>query len=295
MANTNLDNIDLSEYPHINKGLEGIVAFSTSKSFIDGQKGELIYAGYNIDTLAENATFEEVCFLLWNDRLPNKNELDELKNKMVAQRELPKPVLTYIKSTSKDAEPMAVLRSAVSMLADFQDNTSNTDSAIAIAAQMPTIVAAFARARDGKEVVAPLDSGSTAFNFLYMLNDEEPGKEAEKTMDLCLILHAEHGMNASTFTGRAICSTKSDMFSAVTGAIGALKGPLHGGANTAVKKILIRQIPLSLPRRNLTIKKRSWALDTACTKHLIPVPVCSEACRKVCLKRQVMKRFMNGQ
>ncbi len=239
MANTNLDNIDLSEYPHINKGLEGIVAFSTSKSFIDGQKGELIYAGYNIDTLAENATFEEVCFLLWNDRLPNKNELDELKNKMVAQRELPKPVLTYIKSTSKDAEPMAVLRSAVSMLADFQDNTSNTDSAIAIAAQMPTIVAAFARARDGKEVVAPLDSGSTAFNFLYMLNDEEPGKEAEKTMDLCLILHAEHGMNASTFTGRAICSTKSDMFSAVTGAIGALKGPLHGGANTAVMNMLL--------------------------------------------------------
>src|SRR6056297_2868610 len=153
MANTNLDNIDLSEYPHINKGLEGIVAFSTSKSFIDGQKGELIYAGYNIDTLAENATFEEVCFLLWNDRLPNKNELDELKNKMVAQRELPKPVLTYIKSTSKDAEPMAVLRSAVSMLADFQDNTSNTDSAIAIAAQMPTIVAAFARARDGKKLL----------------------------------------------------------------------------------------------------------------------------------------------
>jgi len=239
MANTSLDNIDLSEYPHINKGLEGIVAFSTSKSFIDGQKGELIYAGYNIDTLAENATFEEVCFLLWNDRLPNKDELDELKNKMVAQRELPKPVLTYIKSTSKDAEPMAVLRSAVSMLADFQDNTSSTDSAIAIAAQMPTIIAAFARARDGKEVVAPLDSGSTAFNFLYMLNDEEPGKEAEKTMDLCLILHAEHGMNASTFTGRAICSTESDMFSAITGAIGALKGPLHGGANTAVMNTLL--------------------------------------------------------
>lgn len=239
MANTNLDNIDLSEYPYINKGLEGIVAFSTSKSFIDGQKGELIYAGYNIDTLAENATFEEVCFLLWNDRLPNKEELDELKNKMVAQRKLPEPVLTYIKSTSKDAEPMAVLRSAVSMLADFQDDTSNTDSAIAITAQMPTIIAAFARARDGKDVVAPLDSGSTAFNFLYMLNDEEPGKEAEKTMDLCLILHAEHGMNASTFTGRAICSTKSDMFSAITGAIGALKGPLHGGANTAVMNMLL--------------------------------------------------------
>jgi citrate synthase len=239
MAKQNLDNIDLSEYPYINKGLEGIVAFSTTKSFIDGQKGELIYAGYNIDTLAENATFEEVCFLLWNDRLPNKSELDKLNEKMVSQRKLPEPVLNYIKSTRKEAEPMAVLRTAVSMLADFEDSSVNTDSAIAMAAQMPTIIAAFARARDGKDVVEPLKDGSTAFNFLYMLNGEKPGKEAEKTMDLCLILHAEHGMNASTFTGRAICSTESDMFSAVTGAIGALKGPLHGGANTAVMNMLL--------------------------------------------------------
>lgn len=239
MAKQNLDNIDTNEYPHINKGLEGIVAFSTTKSFIDGQKGELIYCGYNIDTLAENATFEEVCFLLWNDRLPKQDELDELNEKLVSQRSLPDPVLEYIKSTNKDAEPMAVLRTAVSMLADFQDSDSNTESAIAMAAQMPTIVAAFARSRDGKEIVEPLDEGSTAFNFLYMLNGEKPGEQAEKTMDLCLILHAEHGMNASTFTGRAICSTQSDMFSAVTGAIGALKGPLHGGANTAVMNMLL--------------------------------------------------------
>ncbi|NBC64437.1 MAG: citrate synthase [Bacteroidetes bacterium] len=239
MAKQNLDTIDTSEYPHINKGLEGIVAFSTTKSFIDGQKGELIYAGYNIDTLAENATFEEVCFLMWNDRLPTKDELDTLKKKLIDQRELPNPVLNYIKNTNKDAEPMAVLRSAVSMLADFQHNTSNIDSAVAIAAQMPTIIAAFARAREGKEILTPLKDGSTAFNFLYMLNGEKPGNEAEKTMDLCLILHAEHGMNASTFTGRAICSTQSDMFSAITGAIGALKGPLHGGANTAVMNMLL--------------------------------------------------------
>ncbi len=234
MAKQNLDNIDLSEYPYINKGLEGIVAFSTTKSFIDGQKGELIYAGYNIDTLAENATFEEVCFLLWNDRLPDKKELDELNNKMVAQRKLPQPVINYIKSTNKEAEPMAVLRSAVSMLADFQDSSSNTESAIAMAAQMPTIIAAFARSRDGKEIVEPLDEGSTAFNFLYMLNGEKPGKEAEKTMDLCLILHAEHGMNASTFTGRLLNSIRH-----VFRPIGALKGPLHGGANTAVMNMLL--------------------------------------------------------
>jgi len=239
MANQNLDNMDLSEYPYINKGLDGIVAFSTTKSFIDGQKGELIYAGYNIDTLAEHATFEEVCFLLWNDRLPKQEELDDLNKKMIGQRELPEPVLNYIQSTNKKAEPMAVLRTAVSMLADFEDSSNNTDAAVAMAAQMPTIVAAFARAREGKDIVEPLDNGSTAFNFLYMLNGEKPGKEAEKTMDLCLILHAEHGMNASTFTGRAICSTQSDMFSAVTGAIGALKGPLHGGANTAVMNMLL--------------------------------------------------------
>ncbi len=240
MAKQNLDSIDTDQYPYINKGLEGIVAFSTTKSFIDGQKGELIYAGYNIDTLAENATFEEVCFLLWNDRLPNQKELDKLKNDLIGQRKLPEPVLNYIKTTNKKAEPMSVLRSAVSMLADFQDKDStNMLDAVAMAAQMPTIIAAFARARDGKEIVEPLDEGSTAFNFLYMLNGEKPGKEAEKTMDLCLILHAEHGMNASTFTGRAICSTQSDMFSAIAGAIGALKGPLHGGANTAVMNMLL--------------------------------------------------------
>ncbi len=245
MAKLKLQDIDTNEYPHINRGLEGIIAFSTTKSSIDGQKGELIYAGYNIDTLAENATFEEVCFLLWNDRLPNKQELDALKKKLIEERKVPDPVLDYIKNTNKDAEPMAVLRSATSMLADFapeETGDSNQDyqnQAIAMTAQMPTIVAAFDRVRNGKEIVAPLKEGSTAFNFLYMLNGEKPGTQAENTMDLCLILHAEHGMNASTFTCRTICSTESDIYSAVTGAIGALKGPLHGGANTAVMNMLL--------------------------------------------------------
>lgn len=245
MAQNNLDNIDTSEYPHINKGLDGIVAFSTTKSFIDGQKGVLIYSGYNVDILAENATFEEVCFLLWHDRLPNSEELETLKKQLISERNLPNPVLEYIKTTNKSAEPMAVLRTAVSMLADFQDENSgnsedeNLNDAISMTAQMPTIVAAFDRVRNGKDIVSPLSEGSTAFNFLYMLNGEKPGKAAEKTMDLCLILHAEHGMNASTFTARTICATESDMFSAVTGAIGALKGPLHGGANTAVMNTLL--------------------------------------------------------
>lgn len=245
MAKQNLQEIDTTDYPHINRGLEGIVAFSTTKSFIDGQKGELIYSGFNIDTLAENATFEEVCFLLWNDRLPNKKELDELNKKLIAEREVPEPVLNYIKHTDKGAEPMAVLRTATSMLADFSPEQTgdpvvdNQNQAIAMTAQMPTIVAAFERVRNGKEVIHPLNEGSTAFNFLYMLNGEEPGEQASKTMNLCLILHAEHGMNASTFTCRTICSTESDIYSAVSGAIGALKGPLHGGANTAVMKMLL--------------------------------------------------------
>ncbi len=235
---------DEQEYPHINKGLDGIVAFSTTKSFIDGKVGDLIYSGYHIDTLAENATFEEVCFLLWNDRLPNSSELNHLKKELIDHRELPETVLTYIKSTSKDAEPMAVLRTAVSMLADSDstfgkyDESLFMDQAISITARIPSIIAAFDRSRKGKDIISPLKEGSTAFNFLYMLNGEKPGEQAEKTMDLCLILHAEHGMNASTFTARTITATMSDMYSSVTGAIGALKGPLHGGANEAVMKMI---------------------------------------------------------
>ena len=245
MPNNLHPRFDETTYPHINKGLDGIVAFSTTKSFIDGQKGELIYAGYNIDTLAENATFEEVCFLLWNDRLPNSTELEALKTALIKERNLPEVVLNYITTTDKNSEPMAVLQTAVSMLADF-DPTKGAynpalfkDQAIALTAKIPAIIATFDRYRHGKEIITPLTTGSTAKNFLYMLNGVEPGKQAEKTMDLCLILHAEHGMNASTFTVRTICATMSDMFSAIAGGIGALKGPLHGGANTAVMNTLL--------------------------------------------------------
>ncbi len=246
MAESLTNDVDLSQYPHINKGLEGIVAFSTTKSFIDGQKGELIYAGYNIDTLAEKATFEEVCFLLWHDRLPEEDELDKLIAQLQSERSLPEPVISYLKNTSRTAEPMSVLRTAVSMLSDFHDvDEESTDKefrinkAISITAKIPTIIAAFDRVRNGNEIIEPLPDQSTAYNFLYMLNGERPGSQSERSMDLCLILHAEHGMNASTFTCRAICSTESDMYSAVTGAIGALKGPLHGGANQQVMNMLL--------------------------------------------------------
>lgn len=242
MSNDLHTGFDESKYPYINKGLEGIVAFSTTKSSIDGQSGELIYQGYNIDELAENSTFEEVCFLLWNDRLPNEEELNALQEKLQTRRELPKVIVDYLHTVNKKSNPMSVLRSAVSMLSesdiDLPDD-SFYEKAINITAKMPTIIAAFSRIRSGEEMVAPLSEGSTAYNFLYMLNNERPGKQAEKTLDLCLILHAEHGMNASTFTCRAICATLSDMYSAVTGAIGSLKGPLHGGANTAVMNTLL--------------------------------------------------------
>ena len=233
------------EFPHINRGLDGIVAFSTNKSSINGEKGELIYSGYLIDDLAEHATFEEVCFLLWHDRLPNQDELNELKQALRSQRELPESVINYIKSTPKDAEPMGVLRSAVSMLADHDPDPTDRNEgafykkAVNITAKIPAIIASFDRSRKNKDIVTPLDEGSTAYNFLYMLNGEKPGSKAEHTMDVCLILHAEHGMNASTFTGRTICSTESDIYSAVTGAIGALKGPLHGGANQQVMNMLL--------------------------------------------------------
>ncbi len=242
MSNDLHTGFDETKYPYINKGLEGIVAFSTTKSSIDGQSGELIYEGYNIDELAENSTFEEVCFLLWNDRLPNQEELDALQEKLQTRRELPQVIIDYLHSVNIKSNPMAVLRSAVSMLSesdiDLPDD-SFYEKAINITAKMPTIIAAFSRIRSGETMVSPLSEGSTAYNFLYMLNGERPGKQAEKTLDLCLILHAEHGMNASTFTCRAICATMSDMYSAVTGAIGSLKGPLHGGANTAVMNTLL--------------------------------------------------------
>lgn len=241
---TTTPEIDFSAYPHLDKGLEGIVAFSSRKSFIDGAKGELIYSGYNIHDLADNSTFEEVCFLLWNERLPNPAELQELHKQLQAERELPEAVTQYIQSTSDSAEPMDVLRTAVSMLADFDDESSDNSpevtlrKSIRITAKIPTIIAAFSRKRSGNSILSPLKEHSTAYNFLYMLNGEEPGKNAERSMDLCLILHAEHGMNASTFTCRSVAATMSDVHAAVTAAAGSLKGPLHGGANTAVMNML---------------------------------------------------------
>jgi citrate synthase len=227
-----------------NAGLEGVVIAQTQLSAINGEKGELIYAGYDIDDLARNTTFEEVAFLLWNGKLPNKQELDGLKAELAAERPLTPEILELLRSFGKDANSMAVLRTAVSAMglydAEADDNSgeANRRKAIRMTAKMPTIIAAYDRIRGGKEPVEPRGDLGTAANFLYMLNGE-PARDLEaRTMDAALVLHAEHGMNASTFSGRVTAATLSDIYSAVVSAIGTLKGASHGGANTRVMEML---------------------------------------------------------
>jgi citrate synthase len=226
-------------------GLKGVIALESELSSIDGEKGELIYRGYTIEDLAKHATYEEVVYLLWNGELPNASELTELRSQLRANRALPEEILDILRNAPETAHPMAVLRTAVSALSFFDEEAEDMDvdanrrKATRILAGIPTIIAAFDRLRKGLEPIAPLDEGSMAYNFLYMLNGEKPGAAAERTFDVCLVLHADHGLNASTFTSRVIGSTLSDMYSAITGGIGALKGPLHGGANREVMRMLL--------------------------------------------------------
>lgn len=224
------------------KGLEGIVAAASKvSSIIDGQ---LTYGGYTIDDLADNATFEEVVFLLWNDCLPNAEELKALSEALMKEATLPEEVIDTLARAPKSANAMATIRTALSQLALYDEESedmsdeANMRKAIRLQAQVATIVTAFARLRKGEQPVAPKEGLSYAANFLYMLNGEEPSEVAEKTIDKALILHADHELNASTFTARVCVATLSDMYSGVTAAMGALKGPLHGGANEAVMKML---------------------------------------------------------
>ncbi|MBH5317231.1 citrate synthase [Paenibacillus sp. GSMTC-2017] len=224
------------------KGLEGIVAAASSiSSIIDGV---LTYRGIDIDDLAENASFEEVAYLLWYGKLPNRSELDELQTKLDQYAEVPSAVFEQMKLYPKDTNSMAALRTAVSSLALY-DGAANDMSpeanqlkAIKLQAQIPTVIAAFARIREGKEPVAPKKGVSISHNFLYMLTGNEPAEVAVKALDQALVLHADHELNASTFAARVTVATLSDIYSGVTSAIGALKGPLHGGANEAVMVML---------------------------------------------------------
>jgi len=225
-------------------GLEGVVAADSSICYIDGERGILSYRGFNIHTLAENATFEETAYLLWFARLPRRSELDDLKRKLAAERGVPGPVMDFLRAVPPKAVPMHVLRTTVSLLgvydpeAEDMSEEANVRKSIRLTGQMATIVAAFHRLRNGKHPVDPDPALSHAANFLYMLNGERPAQISERTFDIALILHADHEFNASTFAGRVTGATLADLHSSVTAALGALKGPLHGGANEAVMKML---------------------------------------------------------
>ena len=226
-------------------GLRGVVVGASTVSDVVGDKGELIYQGYNIHDLAKHSTFEEVAFLLWNKRLPTQAELDELNSLLADSYAVPKEVFDVMRHLPRDADPIDVLRTAVSALESY-DATARDLSvgnsrkvAIKLTAQFATLVAASERIRNGKDPIDPLPNANIATNFLYMLKGEKPSDHDAKLFDACLILHADHELNASTFTARVVAGTLASVYAAVVGAIGALSGPLHGGANTNVMKTLL--------------------------------------------------------
>jgi len=227
------------------KGLEGIVAANSGICWIDGEAGVLAYRGIDIHELAENSTFEETTYLLWNGRLPNQLDLREFTSQLALARSLDRRIVDLIRNFPTSATPMEVLRTAVSALsffdADEKDNShdANVRKSYNLTAQIAMIVAIYDRIRKGKEIVPPDRSLSHAANFLWMLNGVKPSETATRTLDIALILHADHELNASTFAARVIAATLSDIHSAITGAIGALKGPLHGGANEGVMRLLL--------------------------------------------------------
>ena len=226
------------------KGLEGIVATTSSICWIDGDAGVLAYRGIDIHTLAEQSNFEETTYLLWNGRLPKAAELETFHRDLAKARRLDPKIIELLRSFPKDVTPMEVLRTAVSALScydpDERDNShdANVRKSFRLTSQIAMLVALYDRIRKGKPLVDADPSLSHAGNFLWMLNGEKPSETATRTMDIALILHADHELNASTFAARVIAATLSDIHSAITGAIGALKGPLHGGANEAVMHML---------------------------------------------------------
>jgi citrate synthase len=228
----------------ITTGLEGVIAGESEICYIDGYQGVLSYRGYNIHTLADNATFEEVIFLLWNGWLPKQTELNELKRQLVAARPLAPQIVEFLRSAPK-ANPMDVLRTAVSMLSLFDPEAAdmsaeaNQRKAVKLMSQTATIVTTYDRLRNGKAVVEGDPKLGFAANFLYTLTERRPDDVMERAFDVAMILHADHELNASTFAARVTAATLSDIYSSVTSGIGALKGPLHGGANQDVIKWLL--------------------------------------------------------
>jgi citrate synthase len=245
------------------KGLEGVVVAESELSHIDGDAGTLIYRGYDIEDLAAGASYEEVLYLLWHGSLPTREQLEEFSDAMASEHAVDESVIEALRTlAAEDERPMAALRTGVSMLSatDPEADADPRDAEVArrkgrrIVARIPTILAAYDRLRRGKEPVEPDESLSYAGNFLYMLTGEQPGDVAEETFDMALTLHADHGFNASTFTAMVIASTFADVYSSVTGGIGALSGPLHGGANQDVMEALF-----DLDESDMTA--REWVVD----------------------------------
>ena len=234
----------MTSISHAPRGLEGVTATNSSICYIDGDQGVLAYRGIDIHELAERSTFEECCYLLWFARLPNRGELQELKLNLARERKLDASIISLLRQAPKHALPMDVLRTVVSALSFYDpeekvnDAEANVRKSIRLTSQIAYVVAAYDRIRKGKSVIDPDRSLSHAANFLYQLTGQIPSATAERALDIALILHADHELNASTFAARVVAATLSDMHSAIAAAIGALKGPLHGGANEAVFRIL---------------------------------------------------------
>jgi citrate synthase len=228
-----------------NIGLRGVKVADTRISDVDGEKGILIYRGFNIIDLAQFSTFEEVSFLLLNDHLPTQEELKKFQSELASERKIPPPIFDYMKRLPPSANPMDVLQSAVPVLGSYdlqlheETKEANLKKALRLIAKLPNLVAAWDRIRNGKEPVLPHPELSHAGNFLYMLSGSLPDPETARDFDICLILHAEHSFNASTFAGREVASTHAHLYAAIAAAIGALSGELHGGANSEVMRMLL--------------------------------------------------------
>jgi len=226
------------------RGLEGLLAGETRVGHVDGANGKLYYAGYDIHDLAKHCCYEECVFLLWNDRLPTREELGGFRSQLVREMTLPQPLIQWFKRVPRGVHPMVMLRSAVSDLALYDEETednseaANRRKAIRLVAGVSAVIAGFHRIHNKKPLLEPNLKRGIAFNFLRMFNGQDPTKEEEEAMELMYVLHAEHEFNASTFAARVTASTLADIYAAVTAAIGALKGPLHGGANQRVMEML---------------------------------------------------------
>ena len=226
------------------RGLEGVVAAETRISYVDGVQGELVYQGYNIHQLAERVSYDEVVYLLWNGQLPTAKQLNELKHRLAEEMVLPEQVYKWIKSVHREAPPITVLRTAVSMLgmhdpeADDSSPEANGRKAVRLVAKVPCVVATLHSFRHGREPGKPDPDKGLAHNFIHIFHGGDLDDDMETAVDLLFVLHADHGMNASTFTARVISSTLADMYGAVSGAVATLKGPLHGGANQKVMEMI---------------------------------------------------------